>query len=163
MVLCESAMFTVYLITNLVNGKVYVGQTKMRLNRRWQAHRSAAERYEHRPFCCAIQKHGSDVFEIRELAIVQSKESANSLERIWIILLRSTERPCGYNLTLGGDGGLGYVQSQETKDKRAVALRGKKRSARSRERISQGLMGKVVSPETRAKQRVAKLERHRNS
>ena len=51
------------------------------------------------------------------------------------------------NLTDGGEGGSGVIQSLETRQKRSQSLKGKSRPKWVREKISEGLKGKPKSPE----------------
>ena len=75
-------MFTIYLITNLVNGKYYVGQTVMSLRERFNAHAASSYRGERWPLAHAFRKYGRDAFEIQALAEVGAKEEADNLERL---------------------------------------------------------------------------------
>ena len=53
----------------------------------------------------------------------KDEEDMNRLERFWIKFL-DTKTPNGYNMTDGGEGCLGQVQSEETKKKRSQSLKG---------------------------------------
>ena len=56
-------MNVVYLVTNVRNGKQYVGVTKKGLEKRKREHLWAAPRFQHKmPFHAAIRKYGSDAF-----------------------------------------------------------------------------------------------------
>ena len=50
----------VYLITNTVNGKQYIGQTRVSLHRRWLGHKSS--HHTRSPLHSAIQKYGAQAF-----------------------------------------------------------------------------------------------------
>src|SRR5947209_14486093 len=91
----------IYRITNLVNQKIYIGQTTRRLTHRWQQH------------CCetkcskvtrAIRKYGPAAFRIEQIAQAESLERLNELEAYWIFTLQSHLPQFGYNLRLGGTG-----------------------------------------------------------
>jgi group I intron endonuclease len=99
----------VYLITNLVNGKYYVGQTVKDIVWRWTQHKSAARRMAERQAGClllnrAINKYGASAFVIEELARAQSPEQLNVLEQLWIAVLDSANYKVGYNRNFGGAG-----------------------------------------------------------
>jgi len=114
-------MFTIYLATCVDNDKVYVGQTNARLSKRRWAHTNRRDygAFFHR----AIRKYGPERFKWQVLGTVASKQEANNLERIWIILLQSKNRLFGYNLTAGGDGSVGHQQSEATRAKRSSAMK----------------------------------------
>jgi group I intron endonuclease len=94
----------IYLITNTVNGKYYVGQTKATLKSRWTAHTSG-KRIGCRYLKSAINKYGKSAFVIEELVTADSRSELNQLETLWILASRSYDRNTGYNLTFGGDAG----------------------------------------------------------
>lgn len=94
----------IYLITNNVNGKMYVGQTSKTPLQRFKMHVQDSyrnnERYNsalHR----AIRKYGESNFKIETLEECEI-ESLNSKEIYWIDKLGTFKN--GYNMTLGGEG-----------------------------------------------------------
>lgn len=124
----------VYLITNKINGKQYVGQTSKSLDIRWKDH----VQVRLRPSCSylhhAIDKYGSDNFLVEVLVTVQTKEETNFYERALIKAL-GTKAPNGYNLTDGGDGGTGYVFTDEQRRKVSEGQMGRKMSSKAREKL----------------------------
>ena len=101
-------MWTIYKITNQINGKIYIGQTYRAPEERWYDHEREAWRYT-TPMARAIQKYGWSNFkpEIIDTAITQ--KDANEKERYWIKYYKTCistygENAKGYNLTPGGDG-----------------------------------------------------------
>jgi group I intron endonuclease len=98
--------YIIYLITNLVNGKVYVGQTRQKLEKRWSGHLSDSKR-EDQPLYRAMRKHGTENFSIESVVVVDSQEQADYQERIWILLFRAHVSQDGYVCTWGGDGRTG--------------------------------------------------------
>ena len=94
-------MYTIYKHTNTVNHKVYIGQTKQELTRRFRQGKG----YKRCPyFYAAIQKYGWQTFETSVLATDLTLEQANQLEQYYIKLYDSTNRNKGYNIAKGGDG-----------------------------------------------------------
>lgn len=113
----------IYMATNKVNGKSYVGQTIGSLKKRKESHISVANRninniYFHR----SIRKYGTVNFYWKILHECNDIETLNKLE-IYYIGLYDTYRN-GYNLTLGGDGSVGYEVSENTKRKISASLEG---------------------------------------
>ena len=98
-------MAYIYVITNKVNGKQYVGKTRYSdPTKRFQEHlrESRKERNENRPLYRAMNKYGVENFEFE---ILEEVDSSKSVEReiYWINAL-DTYGSTGYNATLGGDG-----------------------------------------------------------
>lgn len=92
----------IYKITNEINDKVYVGQTRKSLEQRFKKHISdCIHLNESRPLYNAMRKYGIDKFHI-ELIEECPEEELNDKERYWIEKYNSYH--CGYNATLGGDG-----------------------------------------------------------
>jgi group I intron endonuclease len=147
----------VYLITNTVTGKRYVGKTERTVEWRWTCHVRAINR-SHRPLISsAIAKYGAENFKIETLSACTNPRTLCDVERFWIRHL-STKVPNGYNLTDGGDGAGGYARrhSLETREKIRKSLTGRKLPLEVRLKISQaGYNRKPPSEETRAKLRKA--------
>ena len=91
----------IYLVTNTVNGKVYVGQTTRSIEIRWGQHCSEDDgSYFHN----AIQNYGSNNFTIVGIEQCSDQESLDEAEMRWIAHYQSfTDRSKGYNRTAGGD------------------------------------------------------------
>ena len=86
----------IYKITNKVNGKSYIGQTRNTVEFRWRQHYKAKDnKYFHR----AIQKYGKENFEVTTLEKCDV-EKLNDRE-IYYINKYNTFGD-GYNLTKGG-------------------------------------------------------------
>lgn len=88
-------MIEIYKITNVINGKCYIGQTKNGAYKRFQQH-SKADSLIGR----AIRKHGSDNFMV-EVLDSTDKDNANSLESFHIKENNSCV-PFGYNIAPEG-------------------------------------------------------------
>lgn len=94
----------VYLVTNLGNGKQYVGMTKRDIQERWASHCSAARNGSPYRFHSAIRKYGEDGFKVEILHDdIDSDMECRTIEADSIIKLRTME--LGYNATPGGTGG----------------------------------------------------------
>lgn len=93
---------TIYVITNEVNGKEYVGVTSD-LKRRWRRHRADARRGVERYLYHAMRKYEVEQFSIQVVDHAEAREQAYELEKQWIADL-DTYHGEGYNMTPGGDG-----------------------------------------------------------
>ena len=94
----------IYIITNRMNGKSYIGKTSKSLELRWKQHMWSSVRCDTNSLLHkAIRKYGGDKFTMSVLEEVSDKEG-NQMEEKYI-LLRNTLPPNGYNLTKGGEGG----------------------------------------------------------
>lgn len=92
----------IYVITNKVNGKQYVGQTVFSLKHRLDTHYRNAKDNKNKkyPFQSALLKYGKENFEIKLLEECTIEE-INDREIYWIDKLDTYYH--GYNATLGGD------------------------------------------------------------
>lgn len=108
----------IYMVTNKINNKIYIGQTINTLTRRKNNHIGAAQRnqdnlYFHR----AIRKYGEESFkwkvveEIISENLEELKEKLNNKEIYYISLYNSNNTNIGYNLTQGGDSYSEQVQN----------------------------------------------------
>lgn len=93
----------IYLITNKINNKKYVGKTTQSIEKRWQEHISDSkrEKCEIRPLYRAIRKYGIENFTIKEIEKCNT-DNLSEKEKYWIQYYNTYED--GYNATLGGDG-----------------------------------------------------------
>lgn len=135
---------TLYVVTNLVNGKQYVGIT-VDLERRRREHISG---HGSKIVYKAIQKYGIDNLHFEPW--YEGDEQWIKMMEYRTILALNTLAPSGYNLTFGGEGTLGWKASEETKRKMSAARNGKKlrpHSEETRRKISEALKGKECSPE----------------
>src|SRR5712664_176733 len=97
----------VYIITNKVNGKCYVGKTRCSLRRRWKGHVHNPKT----PTRADIQKFGKAAFDMLPVADTPS----SNMEKLWIIALRSDDPRYGYNVAFGVNGHSGRRHSEETR------------------------------------------------
>ena len=86
----------VYEITDLTNGKIYVGQTIGTLEHRFAQHKHADSLIGK-----AIREHGAENFLPEVIEKCQTREELNAREKFWIIALNSLY-PSGYNV-VGGE------------------------------------------------------------
>jgi hypothetical protein len=137
----------VYLITNKINGKRYVGQTIQTLDQRWSKHCSVSSANCGMPIVLAIQKYGQENFERKILSVCDNIDQMNHRESYYIRLL-NTRTPNGYNVLSGGKNSL---HTEETKKKISIAQTGEKNHN----------FGKNASIETKEKMSKSQTGKHR--
>lgn len=116
-------IYTIYMATNLVNGKKYIGFDSAWPRRRGDHLSNAFNETNQNKyyFHSAIKKYGKSNFEW--IVLYQSldrKHTLNTMERQFITEYRTYSgfSDCnGYNLTLGGDGVFGRIKSTEERGK----------------------------------------------
>jgi len=148
----------IYLVTNVVNGKVYVGQTTGTIKERWSCHRRDARRDSPFPLHRAIRKYGIKSFDISVLAECFSKSALDAAERLFIQKYNACDSSFGYNATFGGDGGKwpeGRKQKQSGRMLGNTIRRGSTMPEESRKMISKSLTGqkrpgRKLTPERKA-------------
>lgn len=91
-------MAQIYIITNTLNKKQYVGVTNNSLSERFKSHC-----YDKKVVSDAIRKYGKDNFIIETLIECSSIDEAYELESTYI-LKYNTKFPNGYNISNGGRG-----------------------------------------------------------
>jgi group I intron endonuclease len=89
---------SVYVITNLVNGAQYVGQTIQSVERRFSGHKSKAQNPRFK-MGFAIAEFGVEAFRVDEVFVAFDKCALDAAEKSFISIL-SPE----YNMTVGGAG-----------------------------------------------------------
>lgn len=169
--------FQIYKITNLVNGKCYIGQTIRNIKVRWGRHKYDARKGSSSYLHKAIRKYGEESFMIEIITNAFKREFLNALEVI-SIAQHDTFIPLGYNLTTGGGANtifscetkkklslihkgntycLGYRHTTEAKKNMSTAQKGSKRSEEAKKNMStaqkgnKNNLGKKLSPVTRNK------------
>ncbi len=110
-------MYAVYIITNTLNAKQYVGISKQ-MQVRWGKHKNAAGSAP--ALHAAIKKYGLDNFVFTHFANAFDFECAQDIERL-LIKEHNTMAPHGYNLTVGGEGVKGHPMSDAQKNVRREA------------------------------------------
>lgn len=92
-------LYFVYVHTNKINGKKYIGITRQLPERRWKK----GAGYDKTYFGNAIKKYGWDCFEHEILAAGLTKEEACKMEIDLILKNKSNVREFGYNISEGGN------------------------------------------------------------
>lgn len=94
----------IYIIRNDVNDKVYIGQTKRSIEKRFQEHTTLTEAKRSLVLARAIQKYGADKFHVELLQDGLTSTEALDAAEIRYIKEFGSIAPDGYNVTEGGLG-----------------------------------------------------------
>jgi len=165
----------IYQIKNLVNQKVYIGQS-VNIDRRFQVHtrKLNKQRHENRYLQRAWLKYGEANFEFSIVELCD-KSDLNARETHWI-----AETKAEYNIVREGTNPpnlkgrkwsathcaniskalTGIVRTAEHNKKLGLANKGKTRSQAQKDIISRKLKGRILTPEHRENIRQAVLKRH---
>ena len=97
----------IYKITNLINNKIYIGQTRFNVETRFKQHLYEANKGELQyPLYKAIRKYGENNFKLEIIEEVED-EQLNEKEQYWIKYYNSyIKNNKGYNCTYGGEGNI---------------------------------------------------------
>lgn len=159
-------MGVIYKITNLINGKAYVGKTSQSDWRvRWSQHKDFARNLQKRGrgdayLYRAMRKHGVENFKIEVIDTAEAEETLCLKEIEWIAKLGTHDRRVGYNSTFGGESGkptpdtlakrIGVKRSPEAKANMSKAQKGRIVNEATRSKLSSIIKGRPVSPERAA-------------
>lgn len=157
----DVGVMIVYLITNRVNGKGYVGITTRTLEERMHEHRVAShDATNGMLIAIAIKKYGWDAFEVSVIEECETEEELLIAEVRHISALRTYVHDLnshGYNLTRGGEGVRGMKHSVETRAHFSEMRRGENNvnwgglSDEHKRHISEGRKGKGTGPRPKSR------------
>jgi group I intron endonuclease len=129
----------IYKITNIVNNKVYIGQT-INIKHRINDYKNLKCKGQIKIYN-AIKKYGWNNFKIKVIAFCKNREDLDKLETLNISYYNSINK--GYNCESGGTNG--YNHSEKTKKKISESLTGKKASEETKKKMSLKRRGKKLS------------------
>ena len=145
--------FGIYVITNSIDGKVYIGSTIRNFRKRWREHRNLLKDGNHGNVHLqrAWNKYGEENFQFEILEKLEDKKDLSLVskrEEYWISSFGSFKPESGYNIEIII--GERKVVSEETRNKISDANSGRKCSPEAKEKIvktlSPNIMVKYISP-----------------
>lgn len=93
----------IYKITNRVNSKVYIGQTRFSVEQRFKQHvKNYTKEHRNQPLYAAFEKYGIENFYVEPIEEIDTSK-LDEREIYWIAKYDSFNN--GYNATIGGKGG----------------------------------------------------------
>lgn len=148
-------IFYLYKITDLINNKIYIGQT-VNPKRRWRDHKWLAlnkqEQYIHR----AMNKYGISNFTFETIASCLTQNDADETERLIIQQYDSRNKEKGYNISPGGE----FIWNKGL-PKEQQPMFGKKQSEYQKQRMSEIHSGKEVLITEETKKKMSDVRRGR--
>ena len=121
----------IYKVTNLINGKVYIGQTTIGFDLRY---RGAISNTHNTHLKRAIEKYGEENFKVeKEFDLAHTSEELDGLEIYYIDKFHSSDSRYGYNKTSGGRH---YTPTREVREKISVANKGRRLTEETRAKLS---------------------------
>ena len=136
----------VYCITNLINGKKYIGKSDNNVLVRLRHHMQGKKSNSH--LQDSIKKYGIENFRFEILELCD-KSICGQRERYWIEKFDTFKN--GYNHTTGGEGESGWHLSPEAIEKTAKVHRGKIMSEHTKKLLSDARKGTPISEENKKK------------
>lgn len=159
----------IYKITNLLDGKLYIGQTTKTIEERWRAHincaRCKSQQYIHR----AMRRYGVENFVMVPLIIVATQYELDCYEIKCIEQFKTYLPEIGYNLSFGGRFGAKHTEetrvkigqsnigkhskpnSKETRERKRLArlgsknpMFGKRRSQELKDKLRESMLGNTI-------------------
>ena len=107
--------YCIYKLTNIVNGKGYIGFTSD-FKRRLREHKKTASKGQGQAIHAAIRKHGWENFVAEELYYSYDKQHTLDFEDHFINLYE-TKGLKGYNITRGGQSGFSKEKGNPVSEK----------------------------------------------
>lgn len=127
----------VYIIRNIINGKVYIGSSKD-ITHRWSLHKSDLNKNKHhsRHLQTSWNKYGKENFEFKILEKV-NEDILCEIEQKYIEFYKSHKRNNGYNINPNAGSSAGRKVSEETKKKASDRM--KLKWVKNREKMLEGI------------------------
>jgi group I intron endonuclease len=146
----------IYRITNIINSKIYIGQTQRKVKTRWTEHKSHANKgHTNNLLSNAIRKYPSECWIVDTLEVVDN-DISDIREKFWIDVFKSNIKENGYNLTEGGR--IQYILTEYSRSIMSIKRKNRVTKEITRQRLSEAhkgvnnvMYGKTHSPEARAK------------
>lgn len=136
----------IYKITNLTNGKIYIG--KHSTDNLDDGYFGSGKRLKY-----AISKYGIENFKKEIIAFCYTEDELNRQESFYIRDFNSMDSSIGYNMTQGGDGAVGLIRTEEHRNKISLSNTGKKLSEETKRKISESKKGKRIGPKSEESKR----------
>lgn len=107
----------IYMMMNIINGKIYIGQTIQDVDTRFKQHLLDAYNENKRAYnnCLSrgIRKYGKDAFKVATIANDVPEEALDLVEEHYIDMYGSNNNEIGYNVSPGHNDNSDYLKKRE--------------------------------------------------
>ena len=142
-------IYSIYKATNTINGKVYIGYTSQPVSERINQHRKNYNKLNY-IFYYAIRKYGWDAFSWKILYQSSNGDYTKNIMECHFIKKYNSyihlKNSNGYNMSLGGDGNIGYRHHESTIKKIGDSNRGRPCPVWQKEHLRKLNSGKPQPP-----------------
>lgn len=149
-------IYSIYCITNTVNGKLYFGMTRRNPpNLRWKQHCYYAKSYPNKEFKIyrAIRKYGAESFDFTLIYQTKDIDHCKEMERYYISTYNTYQE--GYNMTIGGDGIWGVKMNEKIRKMLSEKAKSRWESEELRKTMSKTKTGMKYSEESKRKRSIS--------
>ena len=147
----------IYITTNMVNGKRYLGQKKIDEKGDWKTYLGSGTYFNR-----AVTKYGKQTFDRNIVCFCYSPEELNKAEYDLSVFLDVVESQDWYNLCYGGITNVGYKHSEEDKIKMRAASKLRWENEEERKKYSEMHKKENLPAETWEKMLKSLQERGKN-
>ena len=137
-------LFSLYLVSNKTNGKLYVGWTGRGIETRLDEHCSKAKNGSKLYFHKALCKYGRKGFDWNVMKTFSTIEEVKQAEIDWIATLKEMGYEL-YNLTDGGEGTIGRICSDEARQNYSNAAKRRILSEETKQKLREYRIGIPLS------------------
>jgi group I intron endonuclease len=158
----ENRKSGIYKITNIINGKIYIGSTKTSFKKRYTEHIYDLNTNTHcnEHLQNAFDKYGSGNFTFEILEIIEDKSQIIPKEQYYLDLYQSYNSKIGYNILKNAFSSEGFKHSEETKNYLSNIKKGKKQHVNTYNAILKANIGSKRTLESRIK--MSKAQKGKN-
>lgn len=142
----------IYSITNLNNGKIYIGSS-VDVRSRFSQHKSGLRKSNHhnRYLQRAWDKYGEGCFEFKVIEVVEDVSVILEREQYWIDKYESYDSSIGYNISPTAGNTTGCMHTDESRKKISEAKKGFKHTDEFKKFIGECNSKRIITDETRSK------------
>ena len=141
----------IYITTNMINGKKYIGQKVFDTNSMWKSYFGSGTYLKN-----AINKYGKENFCREIIAIVYSQEELNNLEIEFIKNHNAVESKDYYNISHGGESVMfSRKHTDKTKQQMSISFKGRIYSEEHNIKISKSKIKSNFKHSMKSKQKMS--------
>lgn len=149
----------IYIIKNVINNKLYIGQTMYDFKTRYQ--NNLYKNTDNVHLKKSIEKYGLENFVIdEEFDVAYSKEELDKLEKMYINIYETMNREKGYNKMSGGSNGRPNEETKRKMSESHLGIMHTEESKKLMSEIKKGIKPTVETKKKMSESRKKYLEEH---